>query len=354
MGSGLPVGTVTFMFTDIEGSTRLLQELGEGYRDVQDDHAEILRAAIAAGDGVEIRTEGDAFFAVFPSATAAVSSAAGAQHRLADHRWSHGRPLRVRMGLHTGEGVLGGDDYLGIDVNTAARIAAAANGGQVLISGATRALVEHDLPGGVRLRDLGKHRLKDLAHPQHLSDLEIDGVPSDFPSPRSLEIPTNLPAEVTSFVGREREQRDVAELLTRARLVTLTGPGGAGKTRLALRVAAEVRDRFPDGVFLVELAPVVDPALVASTIADVFGVREEGMSPRPLMESLRSNLADRNALLILDNFEHLLEAAPMIPELMAGAPHLSVLVTSRSVLRVRGEHDVALLPLGTDGGKDDG
>ena len=345
MGSGLPVGTVTFMFTDIEGSTRLLQELGEGYRDVQDDHAEILRAAIAGGDGVEIRTEGDAFFAVFPSATAAVSSAAAAQHGLAEHPWSHGRPLRVRMGLHTGEGVLGGDDYLGIDVNTAARIAAAANGGQVLLSGATRALVEHDLPGGVRLRDLGSHRLKDLAHPQHLSDLEVEGLPSDFPQPRSLEVPTNLPAEVTSFVGREKEMRMVAELLERSRLVTLTGPGGAGKTRLAIRVASELRDRYPDGVFLVELAPIQDASLVPATIADVFGVREEWMASRPVVEALRANLADRNLLLVLDNFEHVLAAASIVPELMAGAPSLHVLVTSRSVLHVRGEQDLPLPPL---------
>jgi predicted ATPase/class 3 adenylate cyclase len=353
MGPGLPVGTVTFLFTDIEGSTRLLQELGDGYNAVQDDHAEILRRAIASGAGVEIRTEGDAFFAVFASANSAVTTVVLAQRGLTDHRWTSGKPLRVRMGLHTGEGVLGGDDYLGIDVNTASRITAAANGGQVLLSGATRSLVEHDLPGGVRLRDLGKHRLKDLAYPQQLSDLEIDGVPSDFPPPRSLEVPTNLPAEVTSFVGRKRELGDVAELLERARLVTLTGPGGAGKTRLALRVAVEVRDRYPDGIFLVELAPIEDPSLVPSTIADVFGVREEWMSPRPLVESLRSNLADRHVLLILDNFEHLIDAAPMIPELMAGAPQLSVLVTSRAVLRVRGEHDVPILPLGTTRGNGD-
>src|SRR5918992_2458045 len=185
--SDLPTGTVTFLFTDIEGSTRLLQVLGDAYRRVQDDHTAILRKAIAEGDGVEIRTEGDSFFAVFPSATQAVAAVAAAQRELARHDWPHGRPLRVRMGLHTGEGVLGGDDYLGLDVNRAARIAAAAHGGQVLFSDATRILVEHSLPDGVVMRSLGVHRLKDLERAEQLFDLAIDDVPSEFPPPRTLE-----------------------------------------------------------------------------------------------------------------------------------------------------------------------
>jgi class 3 adenylate cyclase len=200
-----PTGTVTFLFTDIEGSTKLLQELGNGYGPVQDDHMWLMREAIAAGGGRELGTEGDAFFTVFPSAPGAVRAAVAAQRSFASHAWPHGGPLRVRMGMHTGEGRLGGDDYLGIDVNRAARIAAAANGGQVLLSDSTRGLVEHALPDGVTIRDFGEHRLKDIEHPERLYDLVIDGLPADFPPIRTLEAPTNLPPERTSFVGRERE-----------------------------------------------------------------------------------------------------------------------------------------------------
>ncbi|HEX8099181.1 MAG TPA: adenylate/guanylate cyclase domain-containing protein, partial [Actinomycetota bacterium] len=210
----LPTGTVTFMFTDIEGSTKLLQDLGDDYRRVQDDHAEIMRKAINEGEGREIRTEGDSFFAVFPTPSGAVHAAVAAQRSLATHEWSHGRPLRVRMGLHTGEGRLGGDDYLGIDVNRAARIAAAGHGGQVLLSDATRSLVEHSLPKGAALRDLGPHRLKDLEHAEHLFDLVIDALPSDFPPLKSLDArPNNLPLQLTSFIGRRQEIQRIAELL---------------------------------------------------------------------------------------------------------------------------------------------
>jgi class 3 adenylate cyclase len=201
----LPTGTVTFLFTDIEGSTRLLQELGPDYSSVQTDHMQIMRDAITAGGGVEIRTEGDAFFAVFPSATSAVATAVQAQRGMDDHGWSHGRPLRVRMGMHTGEGILGGDDYIGIDVNRAARIAAAGHGGQVLLSESTRAVVINDLPNGDSMRDLGAHRLKDFADATRLYDLVIAGLLAEFPPIKSLETPSNLPSELTSFVGRERE-----------------------------------------------------------------------------------------------------------------------------------------------------
>src|SRR5918992_4107498 len=273
----LPTGTVTFLFTDIEGSTGLLQELGrDRYRELQDGHAEIMRRAISAGSGVEIRTEGDSFFVVFPTPIGALRAAETAQRELADTE------IRVRMGLHTGEGRPGGDDYVGIDVNRAARIAAAGHGVQVILSDATRALVEHDLPPGISLRDLGLHRLKDIDHREHLHDLVIDGLPSDFPALKSRDAqPTNLPAPRTSFIGRRREIGEVTELLQKARLLTVTGPGGTGKTRLALRVAAAQLGRIPDGVFFVDLSTVTDAALVPADILAALRVPETpGTDPR--------------------------------------------------------------------------
>src|SRR5919108_5991885 len=256
----LPTGTVTFLFTDIEGSTRLLQELGELYAGIRDRNAATVREAIAEGGGVEVGTEGDSFFVAFPTPAGAVRAAVSAQRGL------HGEPapsdasVRVRMGLHTGEGTLGGDNYVGLDVNRAARIAAAAHGGQVLLSGTTRALVEHALPEGASLRDLGEHRLKDIAFPERLHDLVIEGLPSDFPAPRTLDArPNNLPVQLTSFVGREEEIAEVRRLLETTRLLTLTGAGGTGKTRLALQVAADLLDGEGNGVWLVELAAFSDP-----------------------------------------------------------------------------------------------
>jgi predicted ATPase/class 3 adenylate cyclase len=340
----LPTGTLTFLFTDIEGSTRLLQSLGDDYRAVQDAHGEILHRAIADAGGTVVRTEGDAFFAVFHSPGGAVGAAVAIQRALASHAWPHGRPLRVRMGLHTGDGVLGGDDYLGIDVNRAARIAAAAWGGQVLLSDATAVLVHRALPAGVAARSLGRHRLKDLAHPEHLYDLVIVGLRSHFPPPRTLEVPSNLPAVLTSFVGRETEIERVKARLATTRLLTVTGPGGTGKTRLALRVAAEISAEFQDGAFFVDLAPVSDPALVVPTIAATLQIREEGWE-RPVRETLEDFLRDRRLLLVLDNFEQVLSAAPVVTELLEAAPGMTVLVTSRAPLRVRGEQDVPLTPL---------
>jgi predicted ATPase/class 3 adenylate cyclase len=340
----LPTGTVTFLFTDVEGSTRLLQDLGPDYGVVQRDHMRIMREAIAEGGGLEIRTEGDAFFAVFSSAVGAVRAAVSAQRALAAHPWSHGQPLRVRMGMHTGEGLLGGDDYLGIDVNRAARIAAAGHGGQVLLSESTTPLVSNALPDGVTLRDLGSHRLKDFDEPQRIHQLVIDGLPDAFPPIRTLEIPTNLPLRLTSFVGRERELATVSELLESARLVTLTGPGGTGKTRLALRVASEVLDRFDDGVFFVDLAPITDPALVPSTILTTVGPRG-GAGPRSELERLQIELRDRAILLVLDNFEQVLEAAVAVSAILAAAPGVRVLATSRAPLRLEGEHEVPVAPL---------
>jgi predicted ATPase/class 3 adenylate cyclase len=340
----LPTGTVTFLFTDIEGSTRLLQELGGRYPAVRDDHAAIIRQAIADAGGVEVSTEGDSFFAVFTTPAGAVRATVSAQRALAEHPWPPGASVRVRMGLHTGEGVTGGEDYVGIDVNRAARIADAAHGGQVLVSGATHGLVEHDLPEGASFRDLGKHRLRDIAHPEHLYDVVIEGLPADFLPPRTLDArPNNLPLQLTSFVGREREIAEVRRLLSRTRLLTLTGVGGTGKSRLALQVAAEVLPEYRDGVFFVDLSPVHDPALVPSAVATALGVP---VSPgQPVLETVKDRLHDNQLLLLMDNFEQVVDASPIVEELLLAAPMLKVMVTSRVVLSLRGEQEYVVPPL---------
>jgi predicted ATPase/class 3 adenylate cyclase len=340
----LPTGTVAFLFTDIEGSTRLLQELGDRYGAVRDEQAAIIRAACGQCGGVEVSTHGDSFFLVFRSPLRAVEAAVAAQRALADHDWSPGPPLRVRMGLHTGEGTLGGDDYVGIDVHLASRIAAAAHGGQVLVSEATRGLVERRLPDGVSLRDLGVHRLKDIDHPENLHDLVIEGLPADFPPPRTLDArPNNLPAQLTSFVGREEEIAGIRRLLGDTRLLTLTGAGGTGKTRLALQVAAQILTEFEDGAFFADLSTVTDPALVPSALAQVLEVPE--VAGRPIVDVVKDHLRDKELLLVVDNFEQVAEAAPLIEELLTAAPKLKVLVTSRIVLSLRGEQEYAVPPL---------
>jgi predicted ATPase/class 3 adenylate cyclase len=336
--ASLPTGTVTFLFTDIEGSTRLVQQSGDRWADLLAEHCQIMRGAIRDARGVEIGTEGDSFFAVFSNAADAVAATTQAQRALAEHRWPADAEVRVRMGLHTGEGKLGGDNYIGLDVHRAARIAAAAHGGQVVVSETTRSLAARSLPVGVSLRTLGAHRLKDLATPERLYQLEIAGLPAEFPALRTLDArPNNLPVQLTSFVGRGSEIDAVGELLDRARLVTLTGPGGTGKTRLALQVAAERLSRYEDGSFFVELAPIRDPALVASAVAAALAVREA--VDRPLVETLKEALHDRELLLVLDNFEQVLEAAPLVTDLLSAAPRVRVLVTSRAVLHVHGEHE---------------
>ena len=340
----LPTGTVTFLFTDIEGSTRLLQEIGERYTDALDEHADILRGAITAAGGVEVGTYGDSFFAVFREPMEGVVAAVEAQRALAAHPWAHGAPVRVRMGLHTGRGDRGREGYVGIDVHRAARIADAAHGGQILLSDATAGLVEPGLGPGLRVRDLGEHRLKDLADTERLHQLDIEGLPSEFPPPRSIRArPSNLPAELTSFVGRESEIAEVERLLESSRLVTLTGPGGSGKTRLAVRAAANVEGSFPDGVCFVDLSGVRDPALVGSTIAKALAIPEDG--GRPVLEAVKEYLRDRAVLLILDNFEQVLNAAPLVEELLEAASRSKVLVTSRIVLAARGEHEFLVPPL---------
>jgi predicted ATPase/class 3 adenylate cyclase len=340
----LPTGTVTFLFTDIEGSTRLLQELGDRYPGVQDEHAAIVGGAIEGAGGVVARIEGDAFFAAFRSPGKAVEAAVAAQRGLAAHEWSHGDALRVRMGIHTGDGVPGGGDYVGIDVNRAARIAEAAHGGQILLSQATRSLVEHGLPEGASLRDLGEHRLKDIAHSEHLHDVTIQGLRADFPPPRTIDArPNNLPVQLSSFVGREEEIAEVRRLLDRSRLLTLTGAGGTGKTRLALQVAAEVLPGFAGGAFFVDLSTVTDDALVPSAVARALDVPE--VPGRPLLESVKDHLRTAELLLVIDNVEQVLEARPVVQELLGAAPNLRVVVTSRVALSVGGEQEYEVPPL---------
>jgi predicted ATPase/class 3 adenylate cyclase len=341
----LPVGTLTFLFTDIEGSTRLVAALGPAFGPLLERHHALLRAAIEDAGGVEVSTEGDAFFAVFQSAVAAVTAAAAAQRSLAAEPWpSNVGAIRVRMGLHTGEGVLGGDDYVGLDVNRAARIAAAAHGGQILVSAATSTIVRGSLRGDLRLRELGEFRLKDLDAPERLVQLSGPGLADDFPPLRTLETPSNLPAEMTSFVGREREVGDVCELVRRSRLVTLTGPGGSGKTRLSLRVAEQLRPEYPGGAFFVELAAISDAGLIATTIAQAIGLREDPQ--RPVVEVLEAHLRDLHMLLVADNFEQVVDGAPLVGRLLGTAPHLAVLASSREVLHLRGEQEYPVPPLG--------
>jgi predicted ATPase/class 3 adenylate cyclase len=340
----LPSGTVTFLFTDIEGSTRLLQALGDAYAKVRSEHAGIIRGAIAAGGGTEVDTAGDSFFAAFPSPQAAVNAAVMAQRDLQAHDWPEGARMLVRMGLHTGEGVVSGSHYVGMDVHRAARIADAAHGGQVIVSAATRGLVEHSLPGGTSLRDLGEHRLKDIRHLEHLYDLVIAGLPAEFPPPRTLDArPNNLPAQLTSFVGREEQIAEIKQLLDRTRLLTLTGPGGTGKTRLALQIAAETLTDYRDGCFFVDLAPITDPALVPAVIARALGVPETpGMS---IIESLQAHLHERELMLVVDNFEQVAIAAPVLEQLLTAARKVKALITSRVVLSLRGEQEYSVPPL---------
>ncbi len=338
----LPSGTVTFLFSDIEGSTRLLQALGDGYVALLQQHNRIFREAIREHDGAEAGTEGDSFFVAFPSPLEAVLAAARIQQALAGYPFP--APVRVRMGLHTGRGQLAAGDYVGIDVHRAARIAAAGHGGQILISDTTRALAEPELPADLALRDLGPHRLKDLAHPERLYQLVMEGLPSQFPPPRSLDArPNNLPLQLTRFIGRQGQVAEIKRrLLNGARLLTLTGPGGTGKTRLAIEVAAETLGAFDDGAWFVDLSPVMEPALVISAVAEILGVTEK--PGRPLEDALGSSLRDKAMLVVLDNFEQVLGAGAAIERLLRSAPRLKILVTSRAVLHRHGEHEFPVPP----------
>lgn len=337
-----PTGTVSFLFTDIEGSTLLLRELGGEYRDALDDHRRLLREVFSRYQGYEVDTQGDAFFVAFHRAQDAARAAHDAQTVLAAHTWPSGHDLRVRIGIHTCEATATAEGYVGIGVHRGARICSAGHGGQVVVSQATHDLLQ-DEEIGTPLVDLGEHRLKDLSQPQRLFQLVVDGVADVFPPLRTLENRlTNLPVQPTQLIGREREVAELRMLLERdgVRLVTLTGPGGTGKTRLALQVAAELVEVFPDGVFFVALAPIVDSQLVVPAIAQMVGVNEAAG------QSFSAYLATKKLLLILDNFEQVSSAAPQLAELLTEAADLRLLVTSREPLRLQAERRYAVSPLG--------
>ena len=317
----LPTGTVTLVFTDIEGSTRLLHELGERYADVLADHRRVLREAFRRHGGVEVDTQGDAFFYAFASASKALAGAAEAQEEL------RLGPVRIRIGIHTGEPMVTDEGYVGVDVHRAARIVSAGHGGQVLVSEATRRLVDSSL----ELRDLGPQRLKDMTAAERLFQLG-DG---DFPPLKTLN-QTNLPVAQSALVGRERELEELLALLRDGhRVVTVTGPGGTGKTRLALQAAAELVDDFEDGVFWVPLAALDDSELVVPAVAQTLGRGAD----------LATYLAQRRCLLLLDNFEHVLDSAARLADLLAATEDLRLLVTSRAPLRIDGEREYPLEPL---------
>ena len=333
--SELPGGTVTFVFTDIEGSTRLLNTLGASYKEALATHRRLLRDAFSADAGVEVDTQGDAFFYAFTRAHGALAGALAAQRALASYPWPENAELRVRMGIHTGEPTVTEEGYVGADVHLGARICAVAWGGQILLSDATaRLLGDHK---GASLRDLGEHGLKDIDVRVRLHQAVAPGLREDFPPPRTASShPTNLLPPLTPLVGRAEE---ISELLTLlgsddVKVVTLTGPGGVGKTRLALAAGAELLLSFADGVFFVDLSALADPSLVVGAIAAALGLREA--PGRSLTETLSDYLASRRTLLILDNLEHLLTAASDVSGLVIAAPGLRVLVTSREPLRIAG------------------
>jgi predicted ATPase/class 3 adenylate cyclase/DNA-binding CsgD family transcriptional regulator len=361
----LPAGTITMLFSDIEGSTALLSGLGDRYGEALSAQRALLRAAFSSHGGQEMGTEGDSFFVVFESAGDAVRCCVAAQRALAAHDWPGGVAVRVRMGLHSGEPARHEEGYIGLDVHRAARIAAAAHGGQVVLSEATRLLVEPRLPAGVSIRDLGFHRLKDIEAPERIYQLAAVGLPEQFPPLKSLGAPVatvgvtagvhGFPAALTSFVGRSVELDKVADLLARHRMVTVTGPGGMGKTRLAGEVARHVADRFADGVWLAELAGVADPDLVPDAVAAALGMQHSG---GPALEALADVLAVRQVLLVLDNCEHLIDAVAQLCEmLLPAADDVRILATSREPAGVAGEARYRLHPLGVpepgqDGGAD--
>ena len=341
----LPGGTVTFLFTDIEGSTRRWEHSPAAMRAAVDRHFALLRAAIAAHGGHIFRTEGDGLCAAFATAPPALAAALAAQVALHTKPWPAGDALRVRMALHTGAAEVQDGDYVGACLNRMGRLHKLGHGCQTLLSRTTCDLVREALPAGAGLRDLGEHRLRDLAEPEQVFQLLHPELPADFPPLKSVDVPRhNLPVQLTSFVGRERELADVQQVVSSVRLLTLTGAGGVGKTRLALQVAAALVDQFPDGVWLVDLAPLADPGLVAQTVASVLRVREE--PGRPLEATLADTLRPRQLLLLLDNCEHLVAACGQLADaLLRVCPEVRLLATSREALGIAGETTWRVPPL---------
>jgi predicted ATPase/class 3 adenylate cyclase len=334
----LPSGTITMLFSDIEGSTMLLNRLGERYGEALSAQRTLIRAAIAAWQGREMGTEGDSFYVVFESAAGAVSCCLAAQQALAGHDWPDGAAVRVRMGLHSGEPARHEDAYIGMDVHRAARIAATAHGGQVVLSEPTRLLAAGQMPAGTSVRDLGFHRLKDIEAPERIYQLAGPGLREDFPALKSLGAQTSLPVPVTPMIGRDDDLEHLRATIGRpgVRLVTLTGPGGIGKTRLALAAAASLDTAFPGGVFFIALAAVGDADVMWKTLAESLDVSAEDQTP----DAVTGYLAKRRALLVLDNLEQLGGAAEVVAALLAAAPELVVMATSRRPLHVQGEHEI--------------
>jgi predicted ATPase/class 3 adenylate cyclase len=337
-----PTGTVTLLFSDIEGSTRLLERLGrDRYAEALDLHRRLLRQAFQRHRGYEVDCEGDSFFVAFSRAEDAAIAAQEAQQALARSPWPDGLDFRVRMGIHTGEPLAVPPKYVGLDVHKAARIMAAGHGGQVLVSRTTRRLLS-----GIELVSLGEHQLKDLLQPEPLFQLSIEGLPSEFPGLKTLgNRPTNLPVQPTPLIGRERELAEVCALLRveDVRLLALTGAGGTGKTRLALQVGADLLDEFQSGVFLVSLAPIADPELVIPAVAQALAVRA-GAGEEP-EDAVAAYLEDKQMLLLLDNFEQVISAAAPVAALLLRCPKLRLLVTSRERLRAAGERVYVVPPL---------
>lgn len=332
-------GTYTFLFTDIEGSTSLERAIGrERYGELRDRHRAILREVWKANGGREQGTEGDSFFVVFDEPSGAIEAAVAAQRALLAEPWPDDGRIRVRMGINSGPAESTSEGLVGVSINRAARIAALAHGGQILVSGLTRDLQEDHPASAVGLRDLGEHRLKDLSAAVRIVQVVADGLATDFPALRSLDArPNNLPTQLTTFVGRDAELDEVAGLLATTRLLTLTGPGGTGKTRLSLELAARASEGFPDGIYFVALEPIRDPMLVAPRIASVLGVAEG--TARPIAESLADWLREKRLLLLLDNFEQVVAAAPIVADLLRAAPGIKAVVTSRAPLHISGEQE---------------
>lgn len=329
--------TLTFLFTDIEGSTSLWEHQPAQMRKAIQSHHEILRQAIESNGGYVFRIIGDAFNASFPAAPLAVAAAVKAQSNLYSMSWDLERPIRVRMALHTGAVVENKGDYLGASLNHIGRLLPSCHGGQTVLTLITRELVQDSLPEGVHLIDLGLHHFRDLVHPEHVFQLSIPGLPDRFPPLKSLDsYPNNLPVQLTSFVGRERELEEIQRLFNSSRLVTLTGPGGTGKTRLALQAASGMLENFPDGVWLIQLANISDPGLILQTLAGVLNLREQ---PNQKLETiLQDALRPKRLLLVLDNCEHLIEECVRIADtLLHSCPQIKLMTTSREMFGIDGE-----------------
>ncbi|MEX1093173.1 MAG: adenylate/guanylate cyclase domain-containing protein, partial [Acidimicrobiia bacterium] len=347
--NSLPDGIVTFLFTDIEGSTRLWEEAPESMMEALKQHDELISDAVEAHGGFSVkpRGEGDSRFIVFRSAVDATTAAAEIQRRLASSVWPTPRPIRVRVSVHTGAAELLMGDYYGSAVNRAARLRALAHGGQTVISSSTYELVRDQVPDGVFLVDMGPHRLKDLVRPEHVYQVDITGVPTSFPPLASLDVtPNNLPVQLTEFMGRTHDLAAASQNLKSTRLLTILAPGGAGKTRLAIQLAAEIASDHPDGVFFVDLSPLDSADEMIQAIAESLSIALS--TEEDPKDQLASYLARKHQLLVLDNFEHVVSGANLVTDILTSAPEVTIVVTSRTKLNLKGETVQALPGLDTE------